>query len=980
MTNSNSPRLLKGLASALCLSLIAFGLPVSMVAWNAEPPLKSAISLMGHPGQLIHGLSQPITARNVSQIAITIAWFVWLWFLTALAVELIARTRGVTSRKFQCFGRGQAIIALMIGAIFPIVGPLRLSTHSRTETELRETAALSLAAFSSRNEVISDSPGQPEAQNVSLNILDSASYIVYTVVKGDTLWSIAAEELGSPLRWTQIAELNYGRIQADGEAFTNDNWILPGWQLLLPSAEGSVQGSTDSSRVDSGGATVESARFTPVGRNLVSRVSTSLEDANPDKEPDLELSQMRLLDERARNRTPTDLGQSAVPFAPIGYGLLAAGLVTTLVKLRRKQQRHRRTGMRIALPSGEIASIERSLRLSSDSVGTDWVDLALSVLAAEARRRFEIPPRVVAVKMSDQSLELVLDIDGDPPAPWLPFRSRKDGPQEIWCLPREKAVADSLRENVWLVGIDPPFPSMVTVGNDGEATFLVDLELAASIAVEGEAADTLLLAMIVELASAQWADRVEIVAVGFDKDLNRFERVRTVDRLSEIVGMVTSRQAERELLLASVKTRQTWESRMSQGGDAWDLTVVFCSRSTTLEEKAEALRLIESVGTASHGVAVVVAGDEVPARWHLQCTGDKLNFKSGELRGLEIWPQRLEPDVARNIGELIATASDIDGVADAAPPYDRLFDHWSIAPSEETKIAVPQEEVEFSESRNCSERSLPIQADTRRSLVGVGEGPGTAGESGQSEPSNRPEVEILVLGPVEILGADRPFTRAWAVDLVVYLSMHAAGVSNDQWATALWPDRLMAPSSLHSTASAARRSLGTDVHGQDHLPRSHGRLALRSSVGSDWSRFESLAASPDPSDWRRAIELIRGRPFEGLRASDWTLLEGIVASIEASVVDLSCRYAEHCLSQDDSRGAAWAARQGLKVSAYDERLYRALMQAANVAGNPAGVESIFAELVRLVADDVEPYDAVHPETLALYRQLSRRSGPGRRAG
>jgi hypothetical protein len=31
-----------------------------------------------------------------------------------------------------------------------------------------------------------------------------------------------------------------------------------------------------------------------------------------------------------------------------------------------------------------------------------------------------------------------------------------------------------------------------------------------------------------------------------------------------------------------------------------------------------------------------------------------------------------------------------------------------------------------------------------------------------------------------------------------------------------------------------------------------------------------------------------------------------------------------------------------------------------------------AELVRLVADDVEPYDSVHPETMGLYRSLTRR--------
>jgi len=44
---------------------------------------------------------------------------------------------------------------------------------------------------------------------------------------------------------------------------------------------------------------------------------------------------------------------------------------------------------------------------------------------------------------------------------------------------------------------------------------------------------------------------------------------------------------------------------------------------------------------------------------------------------------------------------------------------------------------------------------------------------------------------------------------------------------------------------------------------------------------------------------------------------------------------------------------------------------------------VMAELVRVVADEVEPVESVHPSTLALYRSLSRRSrsvvdGPPRR--
>jgi DNA-binding SARP family transcriptional activator len=234
------------------------------------------------------------------------------------------------------------------------------------------------------------------------------------------------------------------------------------------------------------------------------------------------------------------------------------------------------------------------------------------------------------------------------------------------------------------------------------------------------------------------------------------------------------------------------------------------------------------------------------------------------------------------------------------------------------------------------------------------------------------EVEVAVLGPVEIRGAARPFTRAWAEELVVYLAMHPNGASNEAWATALWPDRLMAPSSLHSTASVARRSLGQSTAGVDHLPRAHGRLALSPTVGTDWDRFVALADSGRPEQWRAALSLVRGRPFDGLRSSDWPILEGIAPAIEAAVVDLSGRLAGACLGQGDATGAAWAARKGLVVSPYDERLYRMLMRAADAGGNPAGVDAVMSELLTLVADGIEPLDAVHPATMELYRTLSRR--------
>jgi DNA-binding SARP family transcriptional activator len=255
---------------------------------------------------------------------------------------------------------------------------------------------------------------------------------------------------------------------------------------------------------------------------------------------------------------------------------------------------------------------------------------------------------------------------------------------------------------------------------------------------------------------------------------------------------------------------------------------------------------------------------------------------------------------------------------------------------------------------------------------------------GPPDPAGLPEVEVRVLGPVDVRGAARPFQRAWTLDLVVYLALHPLGATNEAWATALWPDRLMAAPTLHSTVSAARRSLGRSRRGRDHLPRRHGRLQLAPTVTSDWCHLREAVATSDAAAWRSALSLVRGRPFDGLRSPDWTVLEGFAAEVEEGIVQLAIRLAERHLEAGDGGAAALAARRGLRASPYDERLYRVLLRAADLQGNPAGVESTMSELVRLVAGgeggrpavgplsipDATEY--VHPDTAVLYRSLSRR--------
>ena len=402
------------------------------------------------------------------------------------------------------------------------------------------------------------------------------------------------------------------------------------------------------------------------------------------------------------------------------------------------------------------------------------------------------------------------------------------------------------------------------------------------------------------------------------------------------------RVKERTALLAAAYQTSNVESRWRDIGDPWDLCVVVCSSKASIDESSALLDLIELAGDGSFGVATICGRDAAAARWRVRADHGRISIDGMDREQSLLSRQQVPSDFVEHVAELVSVAAETAGVAPDDEPYKSL------------SLRIPEQ------------MSRP------------GEPPGealTGGDTLNIDASDAAVADVLVrvLGQVEITGATRDFTRAWAIELIVYLAVHPGGVSNEQWATALWPDRTMAPASLHSTASAARRSLGTTASGDDHLPRSRGRLALGPHVRTDWDEFVDLARSSNPTAWREALELVVGRPFDGLRSPDWVVLEGILATVEAGIVDLACRYAYHCLDSLDPGSAEWAARQGLRVSPYDERLYRVLLSASDVAGNPAGVESTMAELVHLVADDVEPFDAVHPETLALYRKLSRRS-------
>ena len=242
---------------------------------------------------------------------------------------------------------------------------------------------------------------------------------------------------------------------------------------------------------------------------------------------------------------------------------------------------------------------------------------------------------------------------------------------------------------------------------------------------------------------------------------------------------------------------------------------------------------------------------------------------------------------------------------------------------------------------------------------------------------NNDAVEVAVLGPVTVHGAAGSFRRAAARELIVYLAFHRHGVRHGEWSLAIWPERAVSLSTAHSTSSDARRALGRGADGTPHLPRG-ATLRLGDTVTTDVERFASLATVQDPRQLARAMQLIRGPLFAGLRRTDWAVFDGTQSEIEALVVRTALRGAEGFVRLGEGDEAEWMVRQALHVSPYDERLYRALLVATAAQGNRARLHSAMAQL-RILAGEAAcppartaalgPPDCLHPATTALYRDL-----------
>jgi DNA-binding SARP family transcriptional activator len=356
-------------------------------------------------------------------------------------------------------------------------------------------------------------------------------YEEYEVRPGDTLWSIAAREYGSPMLWKRVWEANRGRETAPREVFTDPQRIRPGWVLRLPTAIPDLpQGSPAPVRAPStptqGPPTGQDARPSPAARpapeadgaRVETRIEEGLQAGPPPASP---------TPDQARS-TPPEGSQSepgssvwlrfpeavAVPVT-LASGLLAAASVVIL----RRRRRRRPDDAPFTVPEGPLLSAARrdGIEPSMDAIGPR----ALCALGAWSQHSGAVP-EILAAWEGEGATDFLLDAEAPLPARQQWERAHDlcppfTAPAGLEFLSDETGVRArvSAGEVALLqpTGIALADGILVPVGRGSQGALWLPL-LGAPLALRGPQAPRLLASMIVAAGLRVDGRELRIIAVG----------------------------------------------------------------------------------------------------------------------------------------------------------------------------------------------------------------------------------------------------------------------------------------------------------------------------------------------------------------------------------------------------------------------------------------------------------------------------------
>jgi hypothetical protein len=316
----------------------------------------------------------------------------------------------------------------------------------------------------------------------------------------------------------------------------------------------------------------------------------------------------------------------------------AAGLLGELSRRRLLQQRARRLGETIPMPGRHTAAAtaERALRAAAVPVPIAAITTTLTNLAA---RRFDTDrdlPRIGALLLDEHTLTLLLTEDDD--APVAPFTATDPSK---WVAAAADVVAEQPLDDADATN---PYPLLVTLGHTDDATLIVNLEAAGTLAVVGDdhVADEVLHALVIEAATSDLCSQLAVVV---DDELAELRDAFEPHRLRPSTHPDEMRATLDDVAqyLAAHEFDDTLQARGDrQAPDLW-LPTTFIARDS--HEACPPWR----------GAALVARAAPQPAGgWTIAVTAD--GTASLEPLGIGFAPQRLKQDNLQALRDLLTTA------------------------------------------------------------------------------------------------------------------------------------------------------------------------------------------------------------------------------------------------------------------------------------------------------------------------------------
>ncbi len=671
-------------------------------------------------------------------------------------------------------------------------------------------------------------------------------------------------------------------------------------------------------------------------------------------------------------------------------GALAGAVLTSLGRLRHRQRQARRRGRRIALPAApEVLAAEQRLRAAAPAEPLQTLRDALAILEAGIVGAGHDLPDIVGLHVTPDVLEVLLSApaaDG-PPAPY----STSPGRQGMcWQLDLPAIVtvpgAAGGAPARGLAGLACHLlPGLITAGATTAGYLLLDMESVLVMSCDGPSGlvDQVVTTIATELATGQWSGWYDLVLVGCGEldVLGRTEQCSTVD---EAIDLLQGRCAFVAQRIAERSPADVRDLRLAEpDNEDWGLTILISRAEPSAEQMTRLLQLAED---GPGGIAALVAGDPEATDGRMAPTVLQLapdpEMPDGIVANvvplqITVRPRALSATDYDAIGTLFAVAAGLDDVGRDEAPYlgygappwipqaaalqpqpgsDSLpradDDIWTEPPerARHPEHAVQAEQVQ-------AEHAAPEGAESRR-------------------------LAVKILGPFTITGSAEQLQTKQA-ELVLALALAApAGLSNSALRSLLGadPDHPKPADAVRQIITRTRRRLGLASDGQEWIIHAgNGQYILHPDVSLDWSQFRELVASGHADDLRAAVSLINGQPFTG--SYFWWIDIPLAETVRAELVDAAETLAEFELTAGSARAAARAARAGLMADAAAEQLWRAVMRAEHAVGNLAGVGEAWRRCLDAI-EDVAPGGEPHPDTAALYRQLTmnaRQHAPVRQA-